>query len=126
MNEKSIDLVIFKNGKFAEESVKWFFSFLNIGLLAVHSFLQFLYWNYQVKEMFVINLFSLLLYVLFSFAIKRKRYKLYVLMVYLEVLLHSAIATTVIGWPAGFQLWLIAILDSYSGKSDSILCITYG
>lgn len=113
MNEKSIDLVIFKGGKFAEESVKWFFSFLNIGLLIVHSFLQLLYWDYHVKEMFVINIFSLLLYVLFSFAIKRKRYKLYVLMVYLEVLLHSAIATTVIGWPAGFQLWLIALTCAY-------------
>ena len=113
MNEKSIDLVIFKSGKIADESVKWFYSFLNIGLLVVHLFLQFLYWDYHVKEMFVINIFSLLLYVLFYFAIKKKKYKLYVMMVYLEVLAHSSIATTIIGWPAGFQLWLIALTCAY-------------
>jgi len=113
MKDKNLKLLVFMMNKIDPESVRWFFAFLNTGLLLIHLLLQFVYWYFDTKVMSVVNIFSVLLYLSMYPLLHRKMYKSFILIIYFEVLIHAIFGVIVIGWPAGFQLWLIALSCAY-------------
>ncbi|MEG0614545.1 MAG: diguanylate cyclase [Oscillospiraceae bacterium] len=58
----------------------------------------------------VVNIFSTLIYVAMLFFLYRRKFILVIFATYLEISLHSTIATLLLGWEYGFPLLLIALV----------------
>ena len=93
--------------------IQRFFFTLDFALLITHLMLQFVYYGIGSTVLFSMNILSLATYLFLIIVLKNKQYPIFVLVVYIEVLFHAIIATLVTGWPANFQLWLIALTCSY-------------
>lgn len=107
-----IDLRTFNSDADAK-AVDRFFVFLNGGLLTIHIVLQFVYQYIHASFMVNLNIVSIFVYMGMIFVLRKKNYPHFVLVVYGEVYVHSILATLILGWPAGFQLWLLALSCAY-------------
>ena len=99
-------------------SVAFCFLFIHIVM-----FLFFLF--YRVTPMAVFNCFSVLFYLVCILVIRKNWIFQFVLMTYIEVLLHMFLAIVFVGWESGFQTTLIGIMvmifySEYVGKSMGI------
>lgn len=87
--------------------------FALIGSIAsVHIFLLVIFSVYQIFPLFVVNIFSILTYMLCFWLMwgEREHYLTIYFVTYTEVILHSLAATLCIGWKFGFAQYIIAII----------------
>ena len=86
---------------------------LNSLLLATHIILEFYYYCLGAHIMAIVNIFSILFYSMSFISLNKKDFSRYGYATYGEICVHSILATVLIGWDAGFQLWLVAIISAY-------------
>lgn len=86
------------------------FSVIIYSVAAVHIFLFFVFWRFQIMPLFFFNIFSVLTYLSCSFLIRREHFWPVYCITYLEIILHSIIATICIGWQYGFAQYIVALI----------------
>ncbi|WP_081647757.1 GGDEF domain-containing protein [Butyrivibrio sp. VCB2006] len=84
----------------------------SIGLCVVHCLLEILYIAFGCTPMIIINVASILTYVVSAFIVLKGRTLTSVWIMILEVYFHVALATIFLGVKAGVQLWLFGTLAS--------------
>lgn len=83
---------------------------LSVGLGLYHFCLLMLYVYYEIDVLTVVNIFSVLLYIICAIAIYKKVKILYVLRIcYAEIIMQVLVAGAMIGYGCGFQFYLLAI-----------------
>ncbi|MCR5109246.1 MAG: GGDEF domain-containing protein [Lachnospiraceae bacterium] len=87
----------------------------NTILLGIHVLLIIPYLFLSPKHMTVVNIFSILFYVLgFGLLKKSRRFiVIYSYMILAEILLHDIFCVLIFGWKCGFQLWIISLVCTY-------------
>lgn len=83
---------------------------LDIVLLIIHILLEAVYIGTDVRIMIAAGLFSIIFYAVMFVLVRLKRYKLYVVLTYIEVLTHCILATYCMGYSCGFQHWAITFM----------------
>lgn len=81
--------------------------FLNIFLLGVHIIFFLFFAIIQAKIMTVLNIFSILSYVMCSFLIKKHKANAQILVTFIEIMVHMFLAVVCLGAASGFQLYFI-------------------
>ena len=107
------------------------YTILQWGAAAVHFLLIFVFASVGVYSMSVFNIGSTICYILCGLLVKRERYILFYYIAFVEICLHSYIATILVGWAPGFPLYIIGImpvifymhfsLDESAGLHESLL-----
>ncbi|MGN1106430.1 MAG: GGDEF domain-containing protein, partial [Huintestinicola sp.] len=98
---------------------------------AIHFMLIFIFAYIGIYIMSVVNIVSTICYILCGILVKKERYILFYYIAFVEVCLHSYIATIFVGWDPGFPLYIIGImpvifymhfsLDESAGLHESLL-----
>ena len=97
--------------------------------LAVHIAMFFIFRRYGVMPMAAFNIFSVLFYIGMIILIRRKHLRLFVILSYMEILVHMGLAVYFTGWNSGFQITLIGICTvlyyaEYMGKTAGIKTVS--
>lgn len=86
---------------------------IDLLFLCIHVFLEFCYaWVYSVP-LIVINVFSIVLYLVLIGVIRAGFVRQAVYCMYIEILAHSVLASLFMGWESGFQLWIVGLIVAY-------------
>ncbi|UAW99586.1 diguanylate cyclase [Halopseudomonas nanhaiensis] len=67
-----------------------------------------------------VNVASVAMYAVAYFALKRRRNRLAVLLIWLEVLGHSALGTLLVGWHSGFHYYLLMFIPALFAGTRSV------
>lgn len=86
------------------------YTYMVYSIALVHFFLICLFGYYRVLPLFIFNIISVLTYVASTQLIKHDRLLLVYYITYLEIVIHSFVATICIGWQYGFAQYIIAII----------------
>ncbi|MCM1535958.1 MAG: diguanylate cyclase [Clostridium sp.] len=86
------------------------FSVIIYSVAAVHIFLSFIFRHFNVLPLFLFNVCSALTYLACSLLVRREHFWPVYCITYLEIILHSFIATVCIGWQYGFAQYIIALI----------------
>lgn len=86
------------------------FSVIIYSVAAVHIFLSFIFWSFRILPLFLFNIFSVFAYLACTQLIRREHFWPVYCITYLEIILHSFIATICIGWKYGFAQYIIALI----------------
>ncbi|MCR5665211.1 MAG: GGDEF domain-containing protein [Eubacterium sp.] len=81
----------------------------SITFLFVHLFMFFMFRRYGVTPMMYFNIGSIIFYALMIWVVKKAWFRIYVLGLYIEVVVHMLLAIIFTGWESGFQVTLIGI-----------------
>lgn len=76
----------------------------------VHFILAFIFGYYKVLPLFLFNIISIAVYLLCTQWIQKEKFMLVYLTTYIEIVLHSFIATICVGWKYGFAQYIIAMV----------------
>lgn len=95
---------------------------MSMGFMLIHVAMIALFSLCGVVPMVWFNAFSILFYLGSLVLVSRQHYRTYMLLVYLEVTLHMALAIGFVGWDAGFHIPLlgmavVAFFFEYLGRS---------
>ena len=95
--------------------------------LVIHIAMFFLFHAFGVTPMARFNLFSILFYLVMPVLIHRENFRAFVILVYIEVVVHMTLAVYFVGWECGFQITLVGlnILLFYSEYVGRALGIKY-
>jgi diguanylate cyclase (GGDEF)-like protein len=66
----------------------------------------------NVKPMIIVNIVSAMLYLSLALRSKIKKTKTMLLITYSEVIMHSILATVIVGWDCGFALYIICLIPA--------------
>ena len=88
------------------------YTIMDLSLIAVHSSLVFLFYFMGVYPMFLFNIGSVTLYLFSLIIIHREHYFTFFLLTYVEIILHSFMATLFVSWEFGFPLYIIVLPPS--------------
>lgn len=123
---------------FVEESVGGYYKAVrHVALLcmAAHMLLILVFIITSVTYMAVVNIFSSLLYVVAYLMARQRKSDTAFLLGVSEVIIHSCFAVAILGWEAGFQLYIIITLPalffpdhfktSTRFAATSLLCLVY-
>ena len=88
------------------------YTIMDLSLIAVHSSLIFLFYFMGVYPMFLFNIGSVTLYLFSLIIIHREHYFTFFLLTYVEIILHSFMATLFVSWEFGFPLYIIVLPPS--------------
>lgn len=88
------------------------YTIMNLSLIAVHTSLIFLFYFMGVKPMFFFNIGSVILYLFALILTSREHYLSFFLLTFVEIILHSFIATLFVSWDFGFPLYIIVLPPS--------------
>lgn len=86
------------------------FSVIIYSVAAVHTFLLLIFWHFHILPLFLFNIFSVITYLACTQLIRREHFWPVYCITYLEIILHSFIATICIGWQYGFAQYIIALI----------------
>lgn len=81
---------------------------VNIIVLMIHIGLLVMFYLGQVTILVYVNIFSIVYYIIILF-FSKKHFFLFTRLTCIEVILHSMIATLVLGWEWGFELYFFAV-----------------
>ncbi len=87
----------------------------NMTLMLIHVFFLIANIVLRMKHMAIVNVFSILFY-LFAYPFFKKSKKAIIVYSYLilaEIMSHIFFAGVILGWEAGFQLWLFSLLCTF-------------
>ncbi|MBQ5333262.1 MAG: GGDEF domain-containing protein [Oscillospiraceae bacterium] len=120
---------IFDDGTTVTNRIKY--TILQWSAAVVHFLLIFIFASVGVYSMVVFNIGSTICYILCGLLVKRERYILFYYIAFVEICLHSYVATILVGWGPGFPLYIIGImpvifymhfsLDESAGLHESLL-----
>ena len=85
---------------------------MNLSLIAVHTSLIFLFYFMGVRPMFLFNIGSVTLYLFSLILTLREHYFTFFILTYVEIILHSFMATLFVSWEFGFPLYIIVLPPS--------------
>ena len=93
----------------------------------IHIAMFFLFHSFGVTPMARFNVFSMAFYLVMPVLIHRESFRAFVILVYIEVVLHMTLAVYFVGWECGFQITLVGlnILLFYSEYVGRALGIKY-
>lgn len=86
------------------------FSVIIYSVALVHFFLTFVFGFLKVYPLFIFNIASVITYLLTSLLVRKERLWSVFYITYLEIILHSFVATIFIGWLSGFAQYIIALV----------------
>ncbi|MCR4923352.1 MAG: GGDEF domain-containing protein [Lachnospiraceae bacterium] len=88
---------------------------INTLLLVIHIFLSIPYILLSPDHMAIVNVFSILFYIIGYMFIKKSLNAIiiYTYLILLEILIHDVFCVLIFGWQCGFQLWLISLVATY-------------
>lgn len=86
------------------------FSFIIYSVALVHFFLTIIFGYLKVYPLFIFNIVSVITYLLASLLVRKERFWSVFYITYLEIILHSFVATIFIGWMSGFAQYIIALV----------------
>lgn len=86
------------------------YSLMIYSILFVHFFLTCLFGYFRVLPLFIFNIISVLTYLASIKLIHKDNFLSVYYITYLEIVLHSFVATICVGWKYGFAQYLIAII----------------
>ncbi len=86
------------------------FSVIIYSVAAVHIFLSFIFGQFRILPLFLFNVCSVFTYLACTQLIRREHFWPVYCITYLEIILHSFIATICIGWQYGFAQYIIALV----------------
>lgn len=86
------------------------YSIMIFSIAIVHIALIFLFLFMQVYPMVIFNIASVITYLLCGYLVRRETYLPVFIISFLEINLHSFVATLFIGWQFGFPLYIIALV----------------
>lgn len=86
------------------------FSVIIYSVAAVHIFLSFVFGRFQILPLLIFNIFSVITYLACTRLVRREHLWPVYCITYLEIILHSFIATVCIGWQYGFAQYIIALI----------------
>lgn len=89
-------------------TAKRYLIMMNLFVLAVHTSLVFLFSFLHVTLMVYVNICSVLCYCVCFILVKKEQVTGYILLTYVEILLHTVLAILSVGSGLGFQLYFIA------------------
>lgn len=78
--------------------------------LVAHALFALLFYAIDVSVMVWVNGASMLIYVAARLALKHRRNSLAMGLIWIEIILHAALAVTLIGWDSGFHYYLMVML----------------
>lgn len=81
-----------------------------LSIAGVHTGLIFLFYYLQIFPMVIFNIVSVTMYILCCFPLRREVYLPVFILTFVEIVLHSFVATLFIGWQYGFPLYIIALV----------------
>lgn len=129
INTEKLFSKLFDNGKAFTNRRKY--TILQWSAAAIHFILIFIFASLGVYSMSVFNIVSTICYILCGILVKKERYILFYYIAFVEICLHSYIATIFVGWGPGFPLYIIGImpvifymhfsLDESAGLHESLL-----
>lgn len=107
------------------KQTKYIASSISLSFLCIHLAMLALFNWCGVVPMARFNVFSILFYLATFLLIHKGQFRAYVVLVYVEVILHMTLAVVFVGWNAGFQITLIgmcllAFFSEYLGRALSI------
>lgn len=83
----------------------WYIFFIHVGLLCMFAY-------YHITFMVYVNCCSLATYLYVQHLVKTLRYE-FLIITYLEILIHSCLATLCIGWEYGFELYCFSLIPVF-------------
>lgn len=86
------------------------FTVIIFSVAVVHLFLTIIFGALKILPLFVFNTCSVLIYVSSFWLILREKFLPVYYITYLEIVLHSYVATICLGWQFGFAQYIIAIV----------------
>lgn len=86
------------------------YSMVQLGCLLVHIILFFVFLALKVYPMVIFNMASIVCYIVCGRHIAREEYKFFYYISCIEIMLHSFMATIMVGWDYGFSMYIIAIV----------------
>lgn len=94
-----------------EISEKFKHTLIISAVMAVHIFLVFLFSCFHILPLILLNIGSVILYIICLIAVRQNKGLLWVFYAtYLEIIIQSVTATICIGWQFGFPQYLIALV----------------
>lgn len=94
----------------ARISDKQKFSVIIYSVAMVHLFLSFVFGYFKVYPLLIFNICSVVTYLSSTLLVRRDLIFPVYCITYLEIILHSYVATIVIGWQFGFAQYIIALI----------------
>ncbi len=85
--------------------IKLFLYLGNALIMAVHVFLVFFFAVTHVALMTAVNVVSVLIYVSLFLVVRYGKSRLYILVTFVEIMLHMVLAVMYVGWDCGFQFY---------------------
>lgn len=119
----------FKNNKYSfQRFMELIMQSSGLFLLAIHLFLMAYYVYLNVTNMVIINITSIIFYLVMIF-IKKNRVSVFSISVFFEIIAHTIIATLTFGLEAGFQNWCFGLvccffLPTFSKKEKKKLILS--
>ena len=86
------------------------FSVIIYSVALVHCFLTFIFGYLHVYPLFIFNIVSVTTYLLASLLVRKERLWTVFYITYLEIILHSYVATIFVGWTSGFAQYIIGLV----------------
>lgn len=86
------------------------FSVIIYSVALVHFFLAAVFGYFRVFPLLIFNILSVLTYLACTLLIRRELFWSVYLITYIEIILHSFVATICIGWQFGFAQYIIALI----------------
>ncbi|MEG1848296.1 MAG: GGDEF domain-containing protein [Lachnospiraceae bacterium] len=112
LSRKASQLLLYCRKEAYQLSVKIKVKHLMMFLSIIH-FLLLLFFIYAKAPLMVwVNVISVMLYLFFSFQNIKYNYKLIIIIVCSEVLIHMALATLSVGWSSGFYLYVLLLIPT--------------
>lgn len=123
--------------EFTEYYIKKTTIWANAVLLVAHLLFAVFFWCHTIDVLFIYNSFSIVIYILSFFLLKKWNYKnskSYIFTIFLEMYVFMFFSTICLGWQAGFQNYCIAFTSSFlftdfyknSKKQASLKKIVFG
>ena len=88
-------------------TTKRYLMLMNICVLAIHICLIVIFSHIRVRPMFYVNIASVLCYCACFFLVTKKWVRVYVLVAFVEIVIHSFLAVHYVGDNAGFQMYYL-------------------
>lgn len=104
--QKVMETPVFANRKVDMFSI---FKAIIIACALVHLTFLFCFSLLGISELIIFNVFSVILYIILGILLHKKIYATVALSAFIEVGIHTALATVLLGWEYGFALELIAL-----------------
>lgn len=86
------------------------FSAIIYSVALVHCFLSLIFGYFKVYPLLIFNVISVIVYLASTILVRRDHLLLVYCITYLEIILHSFVATMLIGWQFGFAQYIIALI----------------